>query len=156
MLVNLKNFAVIGDFDEALFIDGVDYDYCFRARMLGLAVVRFATIFSIHSVGREVYRASIKSIFLLRKRKEIHSPLRCYYMYRNMLYLEKKYRQFEPVYYKQIRGYVLSRIKVCLLYGRQTLQILRYLQKARHDFRQNRMGKIKLEIDHKRAKTRTV
>ncbi|GEO10495.1 glycosyltransferase [Segetibacter aerophilus] len=141
-LLNVSLYEKIGGFDEQLFIDGVDYDYCFRAQMAGYPVVQFPNIYIRHTVGNEVYRSSIKTLFLLKKKKEIHSALRCYYMYRNMLYLEEKYKGKDKMYSKQIRGYVLSRVKVTLLYGRNTRKILQYLKLAKSDFKNNRMGKI--------------
>ncbi|MCW3111183.1 MAG: dTDP-rhamnosyl transferase RfbF, partial [Segetibacter sp.] len=116
-LLNLLLFTRIGEFDEQLFIDAVDYDYCFRAQIAGYAIIQFSNIYILHTVGNEVYRSSVKTLFLIKKKKEIHSPLRCYYMYRNMLYLDEKYKNQEKIYAKQIKGYVLSRIKVSLLYG---------------------------------------
>jgi rhamnosyltransferase len=142
-LVNLSLFKIIGEFDEQLFIDAVDYDYCFRAQVAGYYTIQFSNIYLRHTVGKEVYRSSIKTLFLVKKKKEIHSHLRCYYMYRNMLYLNEKYRGFDQIYSKQIRDYVLSRIKVSLLYGRNTLNILKCLKNARRDFKNKKMGKIK-------------
>lgn len=142
-LLNLSLFATIGEFDEQLFIDAVDYDYCFRAKMVGFSIVQFCNIYIFHTVGKEVYRSSIKTLFLVKKKKEIHSHLRCYYMYRNMLYLNEKYKGFGQIYSKQIRDYVLSRIKVSLLYGRNTMNILKYLKIARRDFNDKKMGQIK-------------
>ena len=141
-LVNLSLFARIGRFDEALFIDAVDYDYCFRAQDAGYSVVQFSNIFILHEVGKEVFRSSIKSFFLIKKTKEIHSPLRCYYMYRNMLYLENKYKNLDNKYFTQIKEYVYSRISVCILYGRDTWTIIKYLKAARKDVKENKMGKI--------------
>lgn len=142
-LLNLALFEAIGEFDEKLFIDSVDYDYCFRAQMAGYAIVQFSNIYILHTVGNEMYNASIKTLFLLKKKKEIHSALRCYYMYRNMLYLKEKYKGKDKSYYQEIKGYVLSRIKVSLLYGRDTIQILKHLQLAKSDFKNNKMGKKK-------------
>lgn len=141
-LLNLNLFNVLKGFDEALFIDAVDYDYCLRARMKEYPIIKFTNICLQHYVGRQVYRSSIKTFFLLKKKKEIHSPFRCYYMYRNMLYLKDKYGNEHKEFYKQIRGYVLARIKICLLYGRETFMILKYLQKAKADFKKGKMGKI--------------
>lgn len=140
-LLNLSLFTTIGGFDEQLFIDAVDYDYCFRAQMAGYFTVQFLNICSDHKVGNEVYRSSIKTIFLLKKKKQVHSPLRCYYMYRNMLYLKEKYHAQDKNYSKQISNYVLSRIKVSVLYGRNTLEIIRHLKFAKDDFKNGKMGK---------------
>lgn len=142
-LLNLSLFKTIGAFDEKLFIDAVDYDYCFRTQMAGFSIIEFSNIYIRHTVGNEVNRSSVKTLFLVKKRKEVHSALRCYYMYRNLLYLNEKYKGQDKTYAKQISDYVLSRIKVSLLYGRNTKNILKYLKIARSDFDNNQMGKIK-------------
>ena len=142
-LLNLSLFQRIGEFDEALFIDAVDFDYCFRAIIAGFSVIQFSNIYISHLIGDEVDRASIKTLFLIKKKKEIHSPLRLYYMYRNMLFLVEKYKDQDKKFSKQIRGYVMSRISVCILYGRNTWKTIRYLRAAKSDFKNNKMGKIR-------------
>ncbi len=142
MLLNTRVWEKIGKFDEALFIDSVDHEYCVRAAMAGYKNIQFKSIYLTHEIGNIVNRASIKSLFIIKKKKEIHSPLRCYYMYRNMLYLEDKYKESNKPFSKLIRKYVVSHIKVCLLYGRNSSKIMRYIQVARDDFKNNRMGKI--------------
>jgi len=145
-LLNLSLFAKIGEFDEALFIDSVDYDYCFRASIAGYFIIQFSNIYLLHSIGKIVNRSSVKTLFILKKKKEIHTPLRLYYMYRNMLYLNKKYQDQEKEFSKQIRDYVMSRIKVCLFYGRDAWKTLKYLKAASSDFKKNKMGKIEKEL----------
>ncbi len=140
-LLNLSLVKTIGQFDEQLFIDAVDYDYCFRAQMAGYHLIQFSNIYILHTVGSEVHRSSFKTLFLIKKKKEVHSPLRCYYMYRNMLYLTRKYKEQEKAYTKQIRAYVLSRIKVSLFYGRKSLDIIKHLMLAKSDFKMGKMGK---------------
>lgn len=142
MLLNLKIWEQMNGFDEALFIDSVDHEYCIRVTMNGFKIIRFTNIHILHQVGTLVYRSSVKSLFLICKKKEIHSPLRCYYMYRNMLYLENKYRQTNPAFSKLIRKYVEGHMKVCLLYGRQRTAIKKYIEIAKQDFLNNCMGKI--------------
>ncbi len=145
-LLNLQLFKTIGEFDEALFIDSVDHEYCVRAKLKGYSVIRFNNIYLHHVIGNVLSRASIKSLFLVKKQKEIHSPLRLYYMYRNMLYLENKYRDTDKAFAKLIRQYVITHIKVCLLYGRASLKIIRYLRAAYKDYKNMKMGKIDRQI----------
>lgn len=144
MLVNLANYKKVGGFDEALFIDLVDDDYCIAAKKKGLRLIQFTNIYITHNLGTAVYRSSIKSLFLIKKKKEIHPPLRCYYMYRNLLYIEAKYKvsNFKQVSY--LRKVVISHLKVCLLYGRDSLNIIKYLIRAKRDFRKSSFGKIEL------------
>ncbi len=146
MLLNLSLYNKIGDFDESLFIDLVDNDYCIAAKKLGYSLIEFSHIYITHNLGREVYRSSIKSLFLIKKNKIIHSPLRCYYMYRNMLYIKEKYKGSNIWLAENIKSSVISHIRVCILYGRQTLAIVKYLFIAGKDFRNKKMGKIEKEF----------
>lgn len=141
-LLNLEVYKKIGNFDEALFIDSVDHDFCIRAKLAGFNLVQFSNIYLFHHLGTQIHRSSIKTLFLLKKTKRIHSPLRCYYMYRNLLYLEKKYAGVKPGLLLSIRNTAISNIRSSIFYGRNTFKILRYLMAARKDFKKNKMGKI--------------
>jgi rhamnosyltransferase len=145
MLLNLLLVEAIGWFDEQLFIDLVDYDYCIRAQQKGYFIIQFSNIHLYHEVGKEVYRSSIKTLFLVKKKKDLHSPLRCYYMYRNMLYLEEKYKSVQIPLVKEIRGIVMGNLKACIYYGRNTWKIIKYMIRARKDFNNMKMGKIEEE-----------
>lgn len=142
MLLNVNVWQQTGGFDEALFIDSVDHEYCVRTRMQGFKIVRFDNVAILHEIGTVVYNSSIKSLYTIRKHKVIHSPLRCYYMYRNMLYLENKYRESNIVFSKLIRKYVEGHMRTCLLYARQRPAIQKYIRIAKEDFANGQMGKI--------------
>lgn len=140
-LLNLSLFKKIGGFDEQLFIDSVDDDYCIRAGLNNFTILKFSTLFMGHQLGTQVHRTSLKTGFLIKKKKTIHSPLRCYYMYRNLLYLEKKYNHADTAPIKELRRLVMRNLKRNLFYGRQALQIGRYLIVAYKDFKKGKMGK---------------
>ena len=141
-LLNLSLFKEIGDFDEALFIDAVDHDYCIRTLLAGYRIIKFSNIFLRHELGNVVHRASIKTLFLLKKKKEIHSPQRFYYMVRNMLYLKKKFRKNNLVQVRHLKRDVFARVKKALLYGRSSLEIIRYSKLGYKDYKNNKMGKL--------------
>jgi len=146
MLINLSFFEEIGGFDEALFIDYVDNDYCIRAKMAGYNIIQFSNISIVHQLGQLTNSSSIKTLFLIKKKKNIHSPLRCYYMYRNMLYLEQKFKITNKKFAQDTRRHNLARIKICMLYGRQASEIRKYIKLAKIDFENNKMGKISQEL----------
>jgi rhamnosyltransferase len=146
MLLNLKLYEKIGGFDKSLFIDLVDDEYCIAAKKLGYTLIQFSHIYMSHNLGKQVHRSSIKSLFLIKKNKNIHSPLRCYYMYRNMLYIKEKYKGSNIWLAENIKSFVISHIRVCILYGRQTLAIVKYLFIADKDFKNNKMGKKEKEF----------
>jgi rhamnosyltransferase len=140
-LLNLSLFNEIGRFDEALFIDSVDFDYCIRAKLAGYDIIQFPAVIMLHELGSMAQRRSIKTLFLIKKKKQLHSPLRCYYMFRNLLYLKSKYRRLELPVLKTIERGVKDLIKRNLFYGPNTKIIIQYLLLAYQDYKKKRMGK---------------
>ena len=140
-LLHVDLYSKTGPFDEALFIDSVDHDYCIRSIINGHSLIQFSNIYLLHQLGSMVRRASIKSLFLVKKTKAIHSPFRCYYMYRNLIYLEKKYAGQHVSLLQSLRETAFSNITNCVFYGRDTVRIAQYLIAAQSDFKKGIMGK---------------
>lgn len=89
--MNLKVWKEIGGFFEPLFIDLVDYDYCYTLREHGYRILRLGTPYIIHEIGKS-------SRVILCGRPQIafnHSPLRCYYMIRNAIPLAKRHHMWK-------------------------------------------------------------
>lgn len=140
-LLNLSLFNAIGEFDENLFIDFVDTEYCVRAAMAGYKTVQLKNIYLQHTLGVYVKRASLKTLFLIKKEKLVHAPIRCYYSYRNMLYIEDKYKTSNPEFSVRLRPYVIGYIKKNIFYGRDALKVISLTRQAIRDFRNGKMGK---------------
>jgi len=139
-LVNLRLFQTLGGFDEALFIDDVDTDYCFNAITKGYEIIKFENIYLNHSLGNESYHTSLKSFRVTNR--SLHSPLRLYYMVRNFLYINNKYVNSIILEEKQNKKKdLLNRIKNNFLYGQNRLTLLRFLLKGYIDFKRKKMGK---------------
>lgn len=85
-LTNLKIWEQLGGFDEKLFIDGVDRDYCIRATRQGFKILKCNDISILHELG------NLKCIYRLGKIIYVtnHSSFRKYYMARNAIYIDKK------------------------------------------------------------------
>lgn len=141
-LHNLACHTQIGGFDEALFIDAVDFEYGIRAKLAGFRLVQLTRVLMQHEVGRMVKRSSVKSLFLLKKSKSLHPPVRYYYMLRNFLYIQKKYSGKGLKQVRMIGGVVRSRIINYFLYGRNSRQLLHYLLLAFRHYKENKMGKL--------------
>lgn len=143
MLLNLAIWQKTGGFDEALFIDSVDTEYCLRASTRGYKIILFANVYILHEIGTHVYNASVKSLYTIRKKKVVHSAIRCYYMYRNMLYLERYYQNTFPNFCYYLRKTVENHVRVCFYYNKQMFATYFYLKLAKKDFKKGRMGKVK-------------
>jgi len=141
-LLNLNLANEIGYFDEKLFIDSVDNDYCIRAKLLGFRIIKFKNILMVHQLGNSVHKASIKSLFILKKHKEIHTPIRCYYILRNNLYLQDKFKSQNIALIEKLSNETYNHIKKCILYGGSFFKYCKYLRKAKKDFKAGSMGKI--------------
>ena len=92
----------IGGFDEALFIDEVDSEYCYRAEDRGYHIVKFPSIPLHHSIGARTYH----SLFGFRYNTFHHAPIRHYYIARNHIYVAKKYPRLR-------RRYPWEVVKLC-------------------------------------------
>jgi rhamnosyltransferase len=140
-ILNLLIFEKTGPFDEALFIDRVDQEYCLRARLLHYKIIRFNNIFLQHNLGVTTTGRSFKS--LKRTPRSLHSPVRLYYMFRNYLYLKDKYGQQDPTSIAFMKKELLLRIKNNLIYGKRRVELIRFLYKALSDYKSRMMGKLK-------------
>jgi len=141
-IINLNAFQAIGSFDENLFIDEVDLEFCYHARSKGYKIIQFENVYLHHSLGVLTTGISLKTF--KRTPRTLHSPIRLYYMVRNYLYVNKKYPQLHLLDNPDRRTGILNRIKNNIIYGKKKLLLIRLLIKAVSDFRNNRMGKISL------------
>lgn len=139
-VINMKLSDAIGQFDETLFIDAVDDEYCLKILSKGFETVKFNHLFLHHHLGET---KSFRSLKNLRPTKRVlHSPVRLYYMIRNNLYLKARYRAQFKDYFKTKQRDINNRIKNNLLYGKQKITTLKMIAKAYRDFKNNKMGKI--------------
>ena len=79
-IVNLDLVADVGLMDEALFIDWVDFEWCWRARALGYKIVGRFDVVMTHALGDDII--SFGSLSYRRR-----SQVRYYYILRNGFYL---------------------------------------------------------------------
>jgi len=93
-LVKLSVFDTVGYFNEALFIDYVDYEYCLRCITQEYKIIEVKSAVLIHSLGSSTQHK------LLWKRPLAfhHSPLRRYYIARNAIYTYKRFFFKHPVW----------------------------------------------------------
>lgn len=100
----------LGFFDEDLFIDGVDTEFCLRARREGMIILQSPALLW-HSLGRTTYHR----ILGLRFGTTNHSAERHYYISRNRIRLLARYAKDWPWVWRELRGTVFDIIKICLV-----------------------------------------
>ncbi len=85
-LINLNIYSLIGKFEDKLFIDEVDFEYCLRAKKNGYKVLFLKNVPLKHSLGEINQKISRKD-----KTKSQHNYVRRYYITRNHFYVSKLY-----------------------------------------------------------------
>lgn len=91
-LIPLSVLRQVGGFDEGLFIDFVDHDFCLRCRQRGYLVLENRSYVLTHSLGH----ISEHTILGRRIFCSNHSATRRYYMTRNQLEVYRRYAVFDP------------------------------------------------------------
>ena len=137
-ILNIQIAEIVGKFDENLFIDDVDYEFCLRLFINKFKTLRIGEIHFNHQFGE---KKRILSPRLQYQYRSIYNPTRIYYITRNYFYVNKLYKG--KIKLKENRQRVLkNRIKDSLMYS-NTFRTIQYFIKGYLDFKFNRMGEIK-------------
>lgn len=86
----VKAWKEVKGFDEYLFIDYVDFEYCERLRSAGWKIYQTEKAVLNHAVGETEY----KTLFGREFKVMNHSAFRKYYQMRNYIYWQKKMGRF--------------------------------------------------------------
>lgn len=103
-------WKIIGEYDESMFIDSVDFEFCYRMRKEGYEVIQVKNVHLLHEIGN-----CEKRRFLFWKiRVTGHSAFRKYYMARNNVYYPFKHH----LWLRFIRGNIrnVEMIGIVILY----------------------------------------
>lgn len=85
-LLNTKAWHKIGGFDESMFIDGVDFDICYRLREAGYKILQVQSVVLLHELGHIEYHRFLFWRLLVKN----HSAFRKFYIARNTIYMARK------------------------------------------------------------------
>jgi len=93
-LLSIDAYRAIGLFNEEYFIDGVDLEYCLRAKIKGFGVYQSTQVLMRHYIGAETKHKLLGLTFTARN----HSPIRRYYLARNTVFLVRGFFWHFPLY----------------------------------------------------------
>lgn len=136
-LLNLNAYKESGPFNEQLFIDCVDHDYCLRLIRQGYKVIRSNNAELEHTLGKQTFH----KLFGKTKVTNNHPPLRRYYITRNRLYLMAKYKADFPEYYKASKQELIKEFKYIILFEKNKLSKIKMMFKGFLDYKKGKMGK---------------
>ncbi len=121
-LISMECLDTVGGMDESLFIDLVDFEWCWRANSMGYSGYMTRRVQMLHSIGKEYHNWHG---FVLG----ISAPFRYYYQYRNTLWLCK--RRYVPLRWK-IKAIVRRMLDVIIvpIVSKNVLQVLKNMFKG--------------------------
>lgn len=134
-LIRMDVLNCVGDYDESLFIDGVDIDYCLRMRSKGFIVKKLGSALLHHQLGDVIDGKRILQKFYLK-----HSPQRHYYMYRNHFHIASKYFTKYPFFVAKLTIFQLLHLLTLFLYEDSLYFSLRSIFDGVSDFFLGRSG----------------
>jgi rhamnosyltransferase len=131
-IINLEAWSFTKGFEDKLFIDEVDHDYCLKLRKYKYKILTSKKILMGHMIG-EFHEMESKAIGE-KKKLILHNPSRYYYMSRNVLYVCKRYF-FTDVKFVLSRFYYLIKMlgKMILIYP-EKLTYLKFFLRGVRDF----------------------
>ena len=109
-MINLNVWNEIGRFDEELFIDGVDFDICYRIIQNGYKILQVNNVYLSHEIGRMEKHKFLYFSFYVKN----HSAFRKYYIARNTVYLARKQHNVKKIVKSQFQ--ILKLLILTLLY----------------------------------------
>ena len=132
-ILRLSEWERQGGFNEALFIDQVDHEFCFRLRRSGSKVLLNNSVSLRHLVGDPLSAVLAGIRFSVMN----HGWQRKYYIMRNRLYLRKMFPDFPRPYFRMIVNDILG---VLLLEG-DKMRKINAMAAGIMDFQRGRLGK---------------
>lgn len=133
-IITIAAYKEIGPFNNEMFIDFIDIEWCLRARKKKFKIIAFNNVRVTHNLGDY-------SIKLFNKSYSIHSPIRMYYYFRNSIYLYKK--SYVPLNWKIIDMSRLAfRIIFYLIFVKNRKNYFRKILKGIYHGFINKMGEI--------------
>ena len=87
-MTNLAVWSALKGFDEKMFIDSVDFEYCYRVRKAGYKVIQTDQVQLSHSIGN----ATMCRFLFWKFKNTEHSAFRDYYIAQNNVYYPRKHR----------------------------------------------------------------
>lgn len=134
--INLNAYQSLAGFEDKLFIDYVDIDYCLKLKAAGYKIALLSDATLVHELGnsKHVTFLSLKAIVTN------HSSLRRYYITRNRLYVCKKYKTVSAVFSKTEKRIFLNDILKIILFEADKFSKLKSILNGYLDYRNNKFG----------------
>lgn len=155
---SIEAWHKVGEFDEWLFIDLVDNEFCKRIIATGYLIKRLNKYILNQEFGQIIPKSQKKQQFWLKVSKILHnvnfakfsykkkvSPLRVYYTNRNIIYVNRKMRLYGKVGYdsyncKNYVGFIISFVLPSIIRAEKKSAVLKATVRGISDGRKKNVG----------------
>lgn len=136
-LISMEAFDNVGGFKEELFIDGVDFEFCWNLKKHGYSIYQLNSVVMQHQLGEtKEYKFWGKHLFYVTN----HNFIRRYYMTRNSLYIKSLYADIMPKpSFLESLG-IVSLFKI-VFFEKDVIRKLKAIKMGLQDFKNNKFGK---------------
>lgn len=138
-LLRAEVFDKVGFFDDSLFIDLVDTDFCMRLNEENIKMIKVRDAILYHSLGES---QTVKSIFG-KFNTSNHSALRRYYMTRNRFYTWEKYKDLNSFTLNRDKKLFKKEFIKIILGERDKINKIKMVFKGYKDYKKGIRGKLK-------------
>ena len=136
-LIDLNVAKAAGGFEEGLFIDYVDHEFCLRLNKMGFKIYKCNQAYLKHSLGR------IEEINLIFRKvyPTNHSAIRLYYRTRNRFYVKKTYKNVLPEFFKEDNIEFWKGFLKAILFEKSKIKKIKFCLMGYVDYKKNKFGK---------------
>ncbi|MBU3091663.1 glycosyltransferase family 2 protein [Clostridium sp. CF011] len=138
-LVKASIFNKIGFFNEKLFIDFVDHEFCLRIKRKNYNILKVSNIILLHSLGDSVNKSFLGKKIIVTN----HSVIRRYYITRNRFYCWKEFKSDFPTWVREDKLRFINEIIKIQLHEKNKLSKYKMIIKGVLDSKRFIFGKYK-------------
>ena len=139
-IINLAIWKQIGGFDEKLFIDEVDHEYCYRVQAQRREVFILHGIHLCHIFGTPANKGYFSVV--AKKGRTIYNKQRIYFIVRNYLYVRKKYKARLPDEFKTRDKEVAGILKNSLFFSGTFFGVMKAIFNGYRDYKKNNFSAV--------------
>ena len=132
-------FETVGFFDDSLFIDLVDTDFCMRLNEKGIKMIKIRDAVLYHSLGESKTIKGILGSFNTSN----HSALRRYYMTRNRFYIWEKYKGLNSFTLNRDKKLFKKEFVKIILGEKDKVNKIKMVLRGYKDYKKGIKGKLK-------------
>ena len=138
-LLRKEVFEKVGFFDDSLFIDLVDTDFCMRLNEKGIKMIKIRDAVLYHSLGESKTIKGILGSFNTSN----HSALRRYYMTRNRFYIWEKYKGLNSFTLNRDKKLFKKEFVKIILGEKDKVNKIKMVLRGYKDYKRGIKGKLK-------------